>query len=190
MKDCFCCYSSTIAEIVVWISCWYQRNTLGYGNFRSLLSLTFDISARIPLFSENNIHTYLNVVSKVRWSTSKFSFISSLFLSSGLISWPPGIEHSAVLQAAVVVGKMFGGNDWFHGAVCKKKKHNSSPKYRYNYWTSEKVPVAIAILFCFPGRSSPWFRFPRRVSLPTTIFPGTGRTHRYRPGEGVLRNSA
>ena len=27
----------------------------------------------------------------------------------------------------------------------KKKKHNSSPKYRYNYWTSEKVPVAIAI---------------------------------------------
>ena len=59
-----------------------------------------------------------------------------------------------------------------------KKKHNSCPKYRYNYWTS----VAIAILFCFLGRSSPWFRFPRRVSLPTTIFPGTGRTRSISPG--------
>ena len=33
--------------------------------FRSILSLAFDISARIPLFGENNIHMYLAVVSKV-----------------------------------------------------------------------------------------------------------------------------
>ena len=136
VKDCFCCYSSTIAEIVVWISCWYQRNTLGYGNFRSLLSLTSDISARIPLFSENNIHTYLNVVSKVRWSRSKFSFISSLFLSSGLISWPPAMERSAVLQAAVVVGKA-----WFpYRCICRVSRTKKIHRTDITLW---KPPVQI-----------------------------------------------
>ena len=58
-------YISTITKIVMRISCWYRRHTLGYGNF-PLPSLRYDICAEILSVDENNIHRYLNVDNTVR----------------------------------------------------------------------------------------------------------------------------
>ena len=54
--------------------------------------------------------------------TSKFSFISFLFLSSGLFSWPPAIEDSVVLQGVVVIvgGKMSSSGDKFDSNICEE----------------------------------------------------------------------
>ena len=66
------------------------------------ISSTFDISARIPLFNENNIHSYLDVESKDTGRTSKFSFTSFPF------PWFPFLRWVSQLTT------IFPGKGWTH----------------------------------------------------------------------------
>ena len=82
--------------------------------------------------------------------SSKFSFISFLFLSSGLFSWPAAIEDSVVLQGvvAVVGGQMSSSENKFHGNIWVMRRRGIQffPLKLLNFWESSSGLSSVVLL--------------------------------------------